>query len=310
MIKSFEEQIRQKALELGFCSIGFAETVPLIKESEYFKEWIEKGYNADMKYLSENIEKRFNPTHILPEAKTIIVTGCNYFSSYTHPSLSSKDVGKVSRYAWGEDYHKVILNKLENLSEMIKILNPEAETKAYVDTGSIHEKQWAVRAGIGWQGKNSLILTNNYGSFIFLGIIITSVKLLPDSPIPNHCGDCNKCIESCPTNAITAPGVIDARRCIAYWTINKFDIPGEVAGNLDGCIFGCDICQDVCPWNHNIPYSSNKEFYPKYGETTLDLSYIDTMTQIEFTEKFRNNPIKKLTLDGLKRNASVLRKCI
>lgn len=294
----FKNELRKYALDIGFCEIGFAEAKPLELEFERYLKWLEKGYNGSMDYLERNLEKRRNPDLILPGAKTIIVCAYNYNSPFHHNGRF-----KISRYAWGDDYHEIVLSLLKKVEAKLNELFPEARCKSYVDTGSILEKSWAVRAGIGWQGKNSLLLTKRFGSYVFLGIILTTIEFEPDPVLPDYCGKCNKCIENCPTGAIVEPMVVDSNSCISYWTIEakpEQDIPKEI--DLKGWIFGCDICQEVCPWNTKKQYTNNYRFYPRNGETNLEVGFLSTMTEATYRVRFKNSPVKRAKFLGLKRN--------
>jgi epoxyqueuosine reductase len=200
---------------------------------------------------------------------------------------------------------------LERIADEIKQLDPEAATKVYTDTGAILEKQWAVRAGIGWQGKHSNIISREIGSWFFIGVILTTAEFDYDSPMPDYCGTCNACQQACPTSAIVQPYVVDARKCLPYWTIETKpdkDFPPEIAQNLDGWLFGCDTCQDVCPWNRFQKESSEDRFQPRFEETTLNLNVVKQMTPEEFSTRFRKSPLKRSKLAGLQRNASALGK--
>lgn len=299
--------IKKLALDLGFCEIGFAKIEPLDEEFQNFLNWLGAGYNADMKWMEKNPEKRKDPNYILNNVKTIIVLAYNYNTGIGHNS----EKGKISRYAWGDDYHEVLLPKVKQIAEYIKSLSHDNHTRSYVDTGPVLEKIWASRSGIGWQGKNSLILTKKYGSYIFLGVIITTLELEPDTPMKDFCGTCTKCIEACPTGAIVKPKVIDSNKCISYWTIEaKPDkiIPPEISQNLSGWIFGCDICQEVCPWNSKLKsIQDNPAFKPRFGETNLDLNQILNMEYDEFYYRFKKSPIRRAKFEGLKKNAKSLK---
>jgi len=291
--------LKKRAFELGFCEIGFARYERLDREILTYLKWLEKGYSASMTYLEKNIDKRTDVKLILEDVRTVIVTAYPYLNKFKH----SSNLFKISRYAWGEDYHKVLLDKLKKLIEFIRNKSIGLRYKIYVDTGPILEKVWAIRAGIGWQGKNSLIISRNYGSFIFLGIILTNVEFEPDKPLKDYCGTCTKCIESCPTNAIVQPKVIDSRKCISYWTIEAkpdYEIPQSI--NLNGWIFGCDICQEVCPWNKKVKLSDEIAFYPRFNQTNLDKKFLEELTSEKFKERFKGSPIKRAKYEGLRRN--------
>lgn len=294
-----KEKFRTFIKSLGFCEVGFARAEKLSKEFSFYLKWLELGYNANMKYLAKNLDKRLDPGVILPEAKTMIVCAYSYNTPFNHNS----NTFKISKYAWGEDYHNILLPLLKKIEDQLSEVEPSVKCKSYVDTGSILEKVWAVRSGIGWMGKNSLVISKKFGSFIFLGIIITSLEFPPDSPIIDHCGKCTKCIEACPTGAIIQPKVIDSRRCISYWTIeakaNEL-IPDDIDPN--NWIFGCDICQEVCPWNKKAKVTNEVAFAPRNNETTLTEEFLSNLDLETFRIRFKNSPLKRSKLSGIKRN--------
>jgi epoxyqueuosine reductase len=301
---ALKERLIQLSAELGFVKVGFASAEPLNEEYNRFENWLGEGMNADMHWLERNKEKRQNPQLILENAKTVIITAYNYYTPFKHEDNNSSR-GKISRYAWGDDYHDIILPKLRQLAREIAQSALSAESKCYVDTGPILERQWAERAGIGWQGKNGNILTKDYGSWILLGSIITNVEFEPDKPMENYCGKCTKCLDACPTGAIIQPKVIDARKCLSYWTIEAKpdkEIPPEIAQNARGWLYGCDICQDICPWNRKPVNSQETAFLPRKEETGLDLLQIINFTKEEYLERFRRSPMKRAKHEGLKRN--------
>lgn len=303
------QHIKQFALSCGFSLVGIAEAVPMERETENFSEWLRQGFHAGMGYMERNQEKRYDVCNILPGTRSVIVVAQNYYTSHQHCLGENK--GKISRYGWGDDYHDVIPEKLERIAAEIKRLQPKAETKVYTDTGAILEKQWAVRAGIGWQGKHSNIISREIGSWFFIGVILTTAEFCYDSPMQDFCGSCTACLQSCPTQAIVQPYLVDARKCIPYWTIETkpdVDFPREMADNLDGWLFGCDTCQDVCPWNRFQKPTNEDRFQPRFGETTLNLNVVQQMTQEEFSTRFRKSPVKRSKMAGLKRNALALRR--
>jgi epoxyqueuosine reductase len=293
----------------GFSLVGIAEAVPLPSEMANFSEWLRRGYHAGMGYMERNDDKRMDVRAILPDARSVLVVAHNYFSPKYDATPTAEGFGKLSRYATGDDYHDVIPPKLVLIADEIKRLQPLASTKVYTDTGAILEKQWAVRAGIGWQGKHSNVISREIGSWFFLGIVLTSAEFLYDTPMQDFCGNCTACITHCPTDAIVEPRVVDARKCIPYWTIEtKSDVefPPNIAQNLDGWLFGCDTCQDVCPWNRFQTPTDEHRFEPRGGESALNLASVSALTQEEFSERFRKSPVKRSKMAGLKRNAAAL----
>jgi epoxyqueuosine reductase len=307
-IRTITNKVKETAMQLGFSAFGIARADVMREEIELFKTWLERGYHGAMGYMERNIEKREDVRNILPGAQSVIVVAYNYFTKHHENVL--KDEGKIARYAWGDDYHDVIPPKLEELSNVLKTLVPGAETKFYTDTGAILEKQWAVRASIGWQGKNGNILNRQIGSWFFLGVIITTAELEPDSPQPDMCGTCTACLKACPTQAIVEPRVVDATKCISYWTIEAkpdVEIPLDIAQNLNGWVFGCDICQEVCPWNRFEKPASEEKFQPRNGETTLSFKRIEEFVQEDFSTRFKKSPLKRTKMAGLKRNVRALK---
>jgi len=259
-----------------------------------------------MDYMKKNFEKRKYVKQILPNAKSIISLGLNYYTPNDYSDDNSK--GKVSRYAWGKDYHLMIWAMLDELEEELKKIYPAFESISYVDTGPVMDKAWAVRAGIGWLGKHTNVISREIGSWFFIANIITNYEFDYSEPIPDFCGSCTACLDACPTKAIIQEYVVDSNKCISYLTIeNKKEISEEFIGKFDNWIFGCDICQDVCPWNQKFPIETLiKDFHPQNKE--LNLADLDEITEADFRQRFRVSPIKRAKLSGLKRNASFLKK--
>jgi epoxyqueuosine reductase len=295
----------EKAKELGFSLIGFARADVLDAETQHLKEWIACGYNAGMQYMDRNIEKRFDVKNIMPNAKSVISLAVNYFTEEEHEK--KKGFGKVSRYAWDKDYHLIIWDLLELFEEELIKIDPGFECRSYVDTGPVMDKAWAVRAGIGWLGKNSNVITREMGSWIFLATVITNVDFLYNEPAANLCGSCSACINACPTNAIVNNSVIDANKCISYLTIeNKGEISQELKGKFDNWLFGCDACQDVCPWNKKFANPAIDPGFRNKGNKEINLTEIQEMTDEIFQSRFEESPVKRTKLTGLKRNAKFL----
>jgi epoxyqueuosine reductase len=310
MISGIKNEIMNAAAEVGFDDIKFARIRPWDKEFDHFEDWLKKKYHADMDYLERNKHLRYDPNGILPLAKTMIVTATNYYTPYHH---SEKDgYGKISRYAWGADYHKVIKKKLKGLVNSIKVLDPKSENRYFVDSGPVLEKQWAVRSGMGWQGKNGLIIHPKLGTWFFLGVVITSLEIPPDLPFTKDlCKDCTKCMDSCPTKAIVTPKVINANKCIAYHTIesaSENEIPEDILDNMCSWLYGCDLCQNVCPWNSKVKPTAIKDFYPDSNPIELLLDEVLSMNEDGFNTKFAKIPVKRIGLKGLQRNALALKK--
>jgi epoxyqueuosine reductase len=291
--------------EHGFDLVGFARAEPLKEEFEHYINWLEKGYHADMKYMEKNQEKRKDVNEIFSNARSVISLGLNY---YTPDSYSGdKSNGKVSRYAWGKDYHLIIWEKLFQLIEKLKEIDNKFEGISYVDTGPMMDKAWSVRAGIGWQGKHTNIINKEYGSWFFIANIITNYVFDYSKPIEDFCGTCTACVDACPTKAIE-PYLVDSNKCISYHTIeNKGEIPLELKGKFDNWIFGCDICQDVCPWNIKFSQDTRlNEFNGQKERREPELNKIINMTEGEFIALYSESAVKRTKLKGLRRNASFL----
>jgi len=298
------EIVIEKAKQIGFDLVGFVKADELTEETANLEKWLDMKYNGDMEYMERNLEKRKDISKIFPDAKSIISLGVNYYTDEQYTNQKNK--GKISRYAWGKDYHLVIWEKLNQLESELKEIDPEFESKSYVDTGPVMDKAWAVRAGLGWLGKHTNIINKEIGSWFFIANLITNYEFEYSPVIADHCGSCTACIEACPTNAIADEYLLDSTKCISYLTIeNKKEIPDEFKGKFDSWIFGCDICQDVCPWNIKFSELTQKiEFLPKNKE--LKISEVINMTEEEFRERFSESPVKRTKLKGLKRNAEFI----
>lgn len=298
------KRLKEAAHRIGFDAIGVAAAVPLEEEFERYQQWVDAGYHAEMGYMARNADARRDVACIVPKARSVVVVAKNYYTPYVHGSR-----GKIARYAWGDDYHDVLPPMLDALIAELGQIIPGSTSRRYTDTGPVLEKAWAVRAGVGWQGKNGNIIRRDIGSWFFLGVIITTADLEPDEPMPDYCGSCTACLDACPTQAIVQPAVVDAGRCISYWTIETkadVEIPLPIAEHLDGWFFGCDVCQDVCPWNRFQRPTDEPRFQPRLGQTTLDPAEIVTLQPETFVERFRRSPLKRPKLGGLHRNARTL----
>ena len=293
---------------LGFDLVGFAKITELKEEIEYLDEWLKNKFNAGMSYMERNLEKRKDVRLILPNAKSIISLGMNYYTGNQHSN--AEDFGKVSRYAWGKDYHLIIWEKLDHLIQKLKEIDSTFEAKTYVDTGPVMDKAWAVRSGIGWLGKHSNVINRRSGSWFFIATVITNYEFDTSPVVDNFCGNCTACIDACPTSAIVQDFVVDANKCISYLTIeNKGEIDKSLTGKFENWIFGCDICQEVCPWNKKFSTETSKEdFQPKEGNKEIALKSVGNMSEESFKEKFAESPILRAKLKGLKRNTDFLLK--
>jgi epoxyqueuosine reductase len=303
------ERIKEKAFELGFCKCGIVPADALNGAGEKLFEWLGRGYHAEMTWMNREPHKRVDPKLIFPGARSVIVVAINYYTPHEH--VHSPEHGKISRYAWGDDYHDIVRERLTALLAWIRSEIPHAEGKICVDTSPVLEKAWAVRAGIGWLGKHSNVITTDHGSWVFLGEIILNIELEYDAEVvADHCGSCTACLDACPTQAIVEPYVVDSRKCISYATIELRDdqLPSDIADNLNGWLYGCDICQDVCPWNRFEKPTTEPRFEPRNDETSLDLASLPEMTHEEYVQRFRGSAMKRTKLAGLQRNALALKK--
>jgi epoxyqueuosine reductase len=299
-------RIKQKALDLGFSKAGIAKAEPLGEEGQHLREWLYRGYQGTMDWMTRSVEKRIDPANVVAGAKSVICVAMNYYTPVQHRADSA--VGKISRYAWGDDYHDILIDRLKQLWAWMQQEFPGVDGRYYVDTGPVMDKVWAERSGLGWIAKHSNVITQEYGSWVFLGELITTLELECDAPATDHCGTCTMCIEACPTYAIVEPYVVDANKCISYLTIeHKGEIVGEETEHFENWIYGCDICQDVCPWNHKSSAETHETaFAPRAWNIAPELENWKTMAQEEFTSKFRKSPIKRTRLEGLKRNIRIV----
>lgn len=290
--------------ELGFDLVGFAPVEPMAADAANYEEWLARGYHGSMEWMARNVDKRRDVREILPSARTVIVVARNYYTPHEHST--DPEHARISRYAWGRDYHNILPKKLKQLHRHLLTLVPGAESRWYVDTGPVMEKQWAVRAGLGWLGKHTNVITRELGSWVFLGVLISSIELDHGRPIADFCGSCTRCIDACPTDAIVAPYQLDATRCISYITIEqkpKEELPGELGARMENWAFGCDICQDVCPWNRFQQPTEEEGFQPRPGVLDLTIEQLRRMPDEEFRERFQGSPVRRATAEGMRRNA-------
>ena len=293
------KQIKNKALELGFSDVGFSKSKELVEERKNYSNWLNNEYHADMNYLANNFEKRFNPELLVENAKTIISVILNYYPNKTQ----NKNTLQISKYAYGRDYHKVVKNKLKKLAEYINTEIIDINYRFFTDSAPVLDRKWAQLSGLGWIGKNSLLINKKYGSYFFIGELIIDVELEYDTPIKDACGTCTKCIEACPTQAIVQEKVIDANKCISFLTIeNKGEINEEFKSLFSNQIFGCDICQDVCPWNNKLSATNEQDFQPKKELFSLTKKDWTNLNEKEFNTIFQASAVKRAKYEGLKRN--------
>lgn len=296
-------KVKQRAAELGFDACGVAAANPPDPENR-LEKWLKQGYHADMAWIERTQAIRKDITQWLPGARSVVVVARNYYYPAKTTELGSAN---VARYAWGRDYHRVLLKPLRQLSAWMHTLDPEASTKISIDTQPVLERAWAARAGVGWIGKNSLVLRRDIGSWFFLGIIATTIPITPDHPVENSCAACFACMKACPTQAIVEPGIVDSRRCIAYHTIeNRGEIPKPIQTKMGDWVFGCDLCQEVCPWNHSVPATTESDFKPRPGVPHPDVSELAEMDAKTFLHRFQGTPLMRAKNSGIRRNAQII----
>jgi epoxyqueuosine reductase len=297
--------IKDQALALGFDDCGIVQAVRLDNDAGRLKEWLDDRLHADMQYMQNNFEKRIDPRELLPGAKSLIVVLLNYF-----PSVNLDRSGNyiISKYAYGQDYHKVVKRKLRQLQKFLIEHYNDSNSRIFVDSAPVLERSWAALAGLGWVGKNANLISQKKGSFFFIGEIISTLTLAADNPVKDHCGSCTRCIEACPTGAIVSPKKIDSNRCISYWTIeNKGPINTDLKGKFKDQIFGCDICQDVCPWNSKTGKLRDPELQPSPDLIAMKKHDWQNLKQEQFDKLFDKSPVKRIKYEGLMRNIDFLR---
>jgi epoxyqueuosine reductase len=331
-INDVKAVVKRAAEQAGFDLVGIAPAADAA-ELKHFPEWIAAGHAGEMKYLEARDDqgdlKRASLARVAPWARSVVVCAINYNTDQPYSTeVHEPTRGWISRYAWSrEDYHDAVLRRLKQVeaalhralpAELYREDQPDREhqpdqedrpaltTRSYVDTGPIVERVYAKYAGVGWTGKNTCLINQKKGSWLFLGVILTSLELAPDLPAPDRCGSCTRCIEACPTDAILAPYQLDSNKCIAYLTIEKRgSIPEDLRVGIGHHVFGCDICQDVCPWNRKAPASTVAEFEPRPGLVNPALAWLAEMSVDEFRETFRGSPIRRTKRSGLRRNAAI-----
>lgn len=298
-------EIRRRARELGFDLFGLAPARPSAYR-DYLRDWLESGQAGTMRWLHNRFDERTDPAAYLPGARSVICVAMNYFVP-----LAESDgelPGKVSRYALGGDYHQIIKDKLHELADWIRSAAPPGtETRTSVDTGPVMEKELAQLAGVGWVGKNTCLINERIGSWVLLGEIITTVELPHDEPAVDRCGTCRRCIDACPTGAITGPYTLDARRCISYLTIeHREEIAQEFQPDIGDWLYGCDICQDVCPWNKRAPVATMPEVQPRFASGTIDVREVLVWTVEDYRRELKGSAMKRVKLPILQRNARIV----
>lgn len=297
-----ENIIKNKAVELGFDLCGIAPVKTLREHGERLNSWLANGMHAGMSYMARNKEKRLDPGLLVKDARSVIVTAINYYQTYN----PAKDQPVFARYALGKDYHRVIKNKLYELFGIIKEMHPGAGGRVFVDTAPVLERAWAVEAGLGWIGRNSMLINKKLGSFTFLGVIIVDLKFSYDKPFnKDYCGSCRKCIDACPAGAINEDRTIDSNKCISYLTIEHHgELPHDLHRVSDNKVFGCDICQEVCPWNNNVPVTGIKEFQPLPEILKYTVKQWEKISGDDYNRIFENSAVNRADYDGFLRNLS------
>jgi epoxyqueuosine reductase len=313
-LENIKATVKRAAEAAGFDLSGVAPATDS-PELNHFPQWIAAGHAGEMKYMESRDDrgdlKRASLSRVAPWARSVIVCAINYNTAHPYSTQASDSTrGWISRYAWSrEDYHDSVLRRLTQVEEAVRQAASDQTdliTRSYVDTGPVVERVFAKYAGVGWLGKNTCVINQQKGSWLFLGVILMSVDLQPDLPAPDRCGTCTRCIDACPTDAILAPYQLDSNRCIAYLTIEKRGaIPEDMRPGIGHHVFGCDICQDVCPWNRRAPASLVPEFQPREGLVNPALEWVAEMSAVDFREKFRGSPIRRTKHTGLRRNVAI-----
>lgn len=305
-VKNNAELIKNKARELGFDFCGISKAGFLEKEAPRLEKWLNQNYNGEMAWMANHFDKRLDPTKLVPGAKSVISLMLNYYPDKRLPE--GDDDLKISKYAYGKDYHSVLRGKLKELFNFINEEIGDIDGRVFVDSAPVMDKVWAEKSGLGWVGKHSNLLNKEMGSFFFLGEIICDLELEPDGPVKDYCGTCTACIDACPTDAIVEPYVVDGSKCISYYTIElKEAIPEEAKGKMENWIFGCDICQDVCPWNRFSKPHTTPDFNLKPELAGFSNNDWEEITEEVFREAFHHSALKRTKLEGIKRNVNFVK---
>ena len=304
--QAYSKLIKKKASELGFIFCGISEAGFLEEEAPRLEKWLKNGFHGEMSYMENHFDKRLDPTKLVDGARSVISMALNYYSDEIQLDLQAP---RISKYAYGKDYHSVIKEKLKELMGFITENIGEVQGRAFVDSAPVLDKAWAKKAGFGWIGKNSNLINKNTGSFFFLAELITDLELIYDvAPTHDHCGTCTRCIDACPTNAIASPYVVDGSRCISYLTIElKNELPAEFKDKTANWMFGCDICQDVCPWNKFSIVNAEPEFKPHPDLLNMRRADWEEISEDVFKKVFKNSAVKRTKFSGLKRNIEFLK---
>ena len=300
-------EVKQKSRELGFDRCGIAPAIDL-PELTFFREWLARGYAGSMAYLERSADRRADVRNVLPSARSVIVTATNYHTDRPYSTeIADPQRAHIARYAWGDDYHDVIGARLDALVAWMRNAAGEPfDASAYVDTGPVQERVYAQHAGIGWIGKNTCVISPEIGSWIFLAVVICSLALDVDAPASDQCGTCTLCLEACPTQAIIAPGVLDSNRCISYLTIeHRGELPADLQSQIGSHVYGCDVCQEVCPWNAVPPVSEDPAWQPRRAWDRVDLLTLADRADDELTIALRGSAMRRAKAQGLRRNVGI-----
>jgi epoxyqueuosine reductase len=303
----YKELIKSKAAELGFFHCGFSKADFLEEEAPRLESWLKHNFHGKMSYMENHFDKRLDPRLLVEGSNTVISLLLNYFPSETQKDA---DAPKISKYAYGEDYHFVIKDKLHELIQFMQDEIGEVNGRAFLDSAPVMDKVWAKKSGLGWIGKNTNLIHHKEGSFFFIAELITDLQIEPDGPMKDYCGTCTRCIDACPTEAIVQPYLVDGSKCISYLTIELKDeiLPKEFAGKMDNWMFGCDVCQDVCPWNRFAKATTEERFQPALSLLDLTKSDWHNLEKETFQNLFKNSAVKRTKFSGLKRNILFLGK--
>jgi epoxyqueuosine reductase len=304
--QAYSNLIKKEAKKLGFLFCGIAKAGFLEEEAPHLENWLKRGMQGQMAYMENHFDKRLDPRLLADGAKSVISLGLNYYTEETQADVSAP---RISKYAFGADYHQVIKAKLKQLLAVINEKIGAVTGRAFVDSAPVLDKAWAKKAGLGWIGKNTNLISTKKGSFFFLAELIVDIELAYDIPsTADHCGTCTRCIDACPTEAIVAPYIVDGSRCISYLTIElKNEIPREFAGKMDNWMFGCDVCQDVCPWNRFSVLNREPAFQPNSQLREMTRRDWEEITEEVFKKVFKNSAVKRAKFSGLKRNIDFLK---
>lgn len=306
IIEKHTQLIKEEAKRLGFASCGMAKAEHLDDDAKRLEQWLNKGHHGKMQYMENHFDLRTDPRKLVEGARSVITLTLNYYPQ----QQQAANTPKIAKYAWGTDYHYVIRDKLNQLLDYIKQHIGDVQGRGFVDSAPVLEKAWAQKSGLGWVGKNANLLTKHSGSFFFIATLISDMELIYDDPFPtDHCGTCTKCIDACPTDAIVNPTEVDGSKCISYLTIELKDalIPGEFHDKMEGWMFGCDICQDVCPWNRFSKPNTEPHFKPINEILNLSRSEWEAMTEDAFRKLFKSSPLKRTKWSGIQRNLQAIK---